>query len=448
MDLEVEMPQASKSYDSKNNAELIAHFQCLLIGTWVNDEELYWGERPLSYNVMPLPQVDPQATRPPDGPSNAPFKYGGFILKNFSFTETIRFNGSAVDGDLPDHTDPQALAVIAVAPNRGGAYTQFAHAVFYDQQVRFAEGPAAGTIVHVENGAWLHLGSREQLTGPYNMGPAIADGQVQRQPPYITIAKQIAVPHGNSVLALGSVDLYDKDKFHDDFEGLESNTIIPGAPVIPDAPVPYPQRADASTDSQIYKFMSVIGASEPPDIATAPQTDPYARELAANDDFENPKVEWALNPNVPLQIAIEKIKPTAHIHWRVTTDPLFGGEGVVTNIPFENRKSRVTEYWADYWLLTTDKYPTRSSTFDYLAYSQTILMEMDISLDGGETYRRYVFPHVTTNTVKKVPGTPTEARQKTLSALESSGPTSSGHRTKEHGRHGEEGHGKHGKKAG
>jgi hypothetical protein len=418
------MPLAYESSD-------IAVFQCLLIGTWHNDmsdENLYIEDspllkRPLSYNVMPLPQVDPQATRPPD----VPFKYGGFILKNFSFTETIRFNGSAVDGDLPEHTDPQALAVIAGAPNRGGAYTQFAHAVFYDQQVRFAEGPDAEKIVHVENGAWLHLGTQRQILGPYTLGPnpPTVDGQLQRQPPYITIAKQIAVPHGNSVLALGSVDLYDKDKFHDDFEGLKSNTVIPGAPVIPDAPVPYPQRADVSTDPQIYKFISLTGASEPPDIATAPQTDPYARKLDANNDFENPKVEWALNPNVPLQLAIEKINPTAHIHWRVTTNPLFGGDGIVTNIPFENRKSRVTEYWADYWLLSTDTKIHDYRKFDYLAYSQTILMEMDISLDGGKTYERYVFPHVTTNTVKKVPGTPTEARQATLSELESSGPTSS-----------------------
>ena len=56
--------------------------------------------------------------------------------------------------------------------------------------------------------------------------------------------------------------------------------------------------------------------------------------------------------------------------------------------------------------------------FDYLAYSQTILMEMDISLDGGKTFKRYVFPHVTTNTVKKVPGSPTEARRSDESKLE------------------------------
>ncbi len=402
------MPQASKSND-------IALFQCLLIGTWQNDKKLFIDGKPLSYNVMPLPQVDDQVTRPQDGT----LRYGGFILKNFTFTETIRFNGSAKDADLPEHTDPRALAVIAGAPNRGGGYTQFAHAVFYDQQVRFAEGPAAGKIVHVENGAWLHLGSRRQLLGPYALdddGPFV-QGQVLRQPPYITIAKQIAVPHGNSVLALGAVDLYDREQFHPDLSGLEANTIIPGAPVIADAPVPYPEPVDISTNVSVGACGRSL-APTPPGLSSTPQTDPYARKLDANDDFENPNPKWALNPNFPLQKAIELIKPTAHIHWRVTTEPVPGGEGVVTNIPFEDSKSKVTEYWADYWLLSTESKHHKSMKFEYLAYSQTILMEMEMSLDEGKTFGRYVFPHVTTNTVKKVRGTPTQARDASVSHLE------------------------------
>jgi hypothetical protein len=54
---------------------------------------------------------------------------------------------------------------------------------------------------------------------------------------------------------------------------------------------------------------------------------------------------------------------------------------------------------------------------DYARW-RTILMEMEISLDGGKTFGRYVFPHVTTNTVKKAPGTPTEARHQTICTLE------------------------------
>ena len=385
-------------YGLESEFPAFAEFQQLLIGTWTNDDELVDGDgRPLSFNVMPLPQVDEQ---PRPAPAEGGSEYGGFILKNFAFTETIRFNGTNNKDDAA-HQDPEAVAVVAGAPNRGGRYTQLAHSVFYEQQVRFAEGPEAGKIVHLENGAWIHLGSAEQNRGPYGPGK-VANGQVLSQPPYETIAKQIAVPHGNSVLALGSIDLNDQADFKRDKKGLDVDSVFPGAPVIPDQFVPYPEAAD---------------------IASEPKYDPYAQALET-PDFENPNVAWTLNPNHPLQLAVGIVKPKAHMHWRVTTLPLldtdrrFGGDGVVTNVPFEERLSEVTEYWADYWLLSKDPRARESGKFDYLLYNQTVLMRMQISTDGGDTYRTYLFPHITSNVVKKVPGTPTEAREATRTPLE------------------------------
>jgi hypothetical protein len=109
-------------------------------------------------------------------------------------------------------------------------------------------------------------------------------------------------------------------------------------------------------------------------------------------------------------LALGIIEPQAFMHWRVTTLPLFGGKGVVTNIPFEQRRSQVTEYWADYWLLSQDPNAKESKLFDYLLYSQTILLRIRITADDDKTAQEYVFPHVTSNIVKKVPGTPTQAR--------------------------------------
>jgi hypothetical protein len=372
----------------------LAEFQQLLIGTWQNDEELMQDGKPLSFNVMPLPQDAAQPGRPSEPGASG---YGGFILKNFAFTETIRFNGTAGQADPPGQQDPGAVAVAAEAPNRGGTYTQDAHAVFYEQQVRFAEGPDQGEIVHVENGAWLHLGSKQQNTGPYNEGPAIPGAQVLKQPAYLTVAKQISVPHGNSVLALGNIDLNDRGKFDTSDSGLLANAVISGDPTIPDAFVPHPQ---------------------PSNIATAPFYDPYSATLTGTGDFENPDIDSTRNPNYPLQLALGIIKPRAFIHWRVTTFPLFGGKGVVTNIPFEQRRSRVTEYWADYWLLSKDRNAKETRRFDYLLYTQTILLKILISADGDRTEQEYVFPHVTSNTVKKVPGTPTEARSETPTPLQ------------------------------
>ena len=54
-------------------ASKLADFQCKLIGTWKNTDELTKDGRPLSYNVMPLPQVTPTPLRPvPPGE-----EYGG-----------------------------------------------------------------------------------------------------------------------------------------------------------------------------------------------------------------------------------------------------------------------------------------------------------------------------------------------------------------------------------
>lgn len=382
-------------------ATSLAAFQCMLIGTWKNPDgdELKKDGRPLSYNVMPLPQVEPPADGDRAGSSG--LQYGGFVLKNFSFTEEIRFSGSLDPKDADaGHYDPEALAMTASAPNRGGTYTQSSQALFYDQLVRFAEGPAKGKVVHVENGSWIHFGSEPQVHGPYDTGSHL-DGQVLRQPPYVRIAKQIAVPHGNSVLALGSVDLYGGECVDPhDMSGLGTTSEIPGAPVIPDAPPPYPEAKETEP------------FPEPVGVSTNPRFDPYATRIDNPSNFENPFEQWAINPNYPLQYAVQKIAPARHIHWRVTTRPVLGGNGSVTNVPFEDRKSKVTEYWADYWLLAKE-----GEGFNYLAYSQTILMEMNVSLDNGQTFRRYTFPHVTTNVVKKVQGSPSDARAEGRDAI-------------------------------
>lgn len=170
--------------------------------------------------------------------------------------------------------------------------------------------------------------------------------------------------------------------------------------------VPYPEETDEAARRSL-------------DVATGPQyDDPYARELKDLQDFENPNPAWTLNPNFPLQRALEIIQPKAHMHWRVGTPPQFGGEGHVTNVPFEERKSEVTQYWADYWLLSKEPPGTEAARWDYLLYNQTVLMEMEVSSDNGDTYKTYVFPHITSNVVKRLPGTPTEARAASLTPLE------------------------------
>ncbi len=182
--------------------------------------------------------------------------------------------------------------------------------------------------------------------GRIRTGPGVVP-----QPPAIEVAKQISVPHGNSVLALGHFD-----------------PVLEGAPVIPPVPPPFPRPADLP-----------VG--------------PYITMLAETEDFENPTPPLTLDPTAPLRQAIAKIGPTHFLHWRVTTDPVAIWQGQVTNIPFEQRRARVTAYSAEYWLLSTDG----GNSFGYFSYAQNIVLQITIA---GQIYE---FPHITSNTVARVP---------------------------------------------
>ena len=171
----------------------LAEFQTNLIGKWSN--EALPGARngdgsrsnPLSYNVMPLPSKYDSTTSP-----------GGYILKNFTFYEECSFDGESQPGGVvgPPPT---------TAPNRAVKHTQLGNAIYYQQQVFFAEGPGKDSIVHTENGAWLDLvKSSTTLVGPYD-DPVVDEGV----PPYkYRVAKEMAIPHGNSILALGNSDVF------------------------------------------------------------------------------------------------------------------------------------------------------------------------------------------------------------------------------------------------
>lgn len=312
-------------------------FQQRLIGTWTNQNlpgtNKGGKSNPYSYNVMVLPQSSPQA--------GADL---GYILKNFTYDETIAFKG------------PETVARPVAAPNRGGTYQQTPYVLFYDQQIRFAEGPATGTIVHEENGAWLHLETEKQQIGPYPYppeDPAYEPGEPKPQPPERTMCKQISVPHGVSVQALGS---------------FSERT---GEPKISDAPSVLPTPADIDTA-------------------------PYRDQLNSPGNYQNPQPELTNQITLPLQTAIKDLSATPHpvsnyIYCRVDTDVK---GGTVSNIPFEQGKASLAGYSAEYWLLSTDG----GTNYDILAYTQRILLDILI----GE--KHYFFPHPTSNVLTRSAG--------------------------------------------
>ncbi|MGA7158784.1 MAG: heme-binding protein [Acidobacteriaceae bacterium] len=349
---------------------ILAEFQQQLVGTWSNQDfgtdskgkPAGGPENPLSYNIMPIPQ-----TSDPDG----------YILKNFKYHERLKFNGT-------DATT--TLAIAADAPNRGGLVSQNCRALFYEQQVMFAEGPGVNTVVHVENGAWLWVPRFVQQDGPYaaNVNAEQVQDSLQ-QPSDVSIAKQISIPHGNSILALGGFDT----QAEPGGEGVcRRQPMIKGSPVVPDAPSPYPTPSIAIENP---------AAPPPPTLISnlnvgARYTTKLINSPGNPTNFQNPHPLLTQCPNRPLQEAVKIIAPESYMHWSVTTEAGQHGKGVVTNIPFERAVSNVTAYFADYWMLFKGKKR-------YLAYTQTILMVLTIYNRATKRNETYTFPHVTCNTV-------------------------------------------------
>lgn len=303
---------------------------------WVNAD----FKSPASFCLMPLPDAGASA---------------GFILKNFTYNETIHFSGS------------NANAKPVNAPNRGGHFLQNSTVLFYDQRVTFAEGPSGPkevngetvrTIVHEENGAWLSLAVQGQLSGPYFEGPPIG-GDIPTQPERMNTCKQMSVPHGNSILALGSstqaID-YAKTPFTIPDFSAPFPTPLNGAPELPTTP--YTTR----TDSDTY----------PP-------------------GYQNPDPATTANVNSAIQKSLAALAPNIdqYIFAGVSTEV---DSGIVTNIPFEDSLGRVTNYSAQYWLIKLKG----EHTFNHLLYTQSIPMTMVVK----EHY--YSFPHITCNTLTRL----------------------------------------------
>lgn len=276
-----------------------------LIGTWVSPSRN-------GYNVMPIPQ----ATAP-----------NGFILKNFSYYEVMTF--SAIQGKVA---------------NRGGTFEQDCYTIFYEQRVFFADGPQANQLVHAENGTWLHLVTAPQGQGPLNTPPDIpsppAPSIIPPQPPTLQIAKQISVPHGNSVLAMGGI------------------AALAGAPDIPN--------------------VSALPVGAPPAYDA-----PYGANVPSNPN---------VNPNIVLQGALQALSAQG-IHVMSTQEISVdsANNGHVSSISFEQRFSSVTRYATTLWL------EQLSNGQLMLQYSQNISMQFSQQDNSSP-----VFPHITANTLMKV----------------------------------------------
>jgi len=309
-----------------------------------------------SWNVMPLPQDN--------------VKYN-FILKNFPYLEELTF------AEIP-----------GTAPNRGGGFTQIANTLFYEQRVYFSPTPTAVfpapdsvpsgseyTLVHAENGSWLFLDNNYQFPGAFQPDPVkpvpLPDGTTSLPPQdqSINIAKQMSVPHGNSILAVGTVT---------------PNAVFPPYP--PEDKVLSPNNPGAPS------LPTTQGAPTIPQVNTIPvyQGVPYGADLyGAPVPVNGIETNSDINPNIKLVDYLKAFPTSEYIHFKVSSNN-------ITNIQFESKHAKVVSYEMDMWLLNPNG-PNKA-----LMYSQNIGMDLTLSSSTNTETIKVTFPHITCNVVTLV----------------------------------------------
>jgi len=286
----------------------------LLSGTWNSDPVNLTG-----FNNMPLP-----------------FK-GGVILKNLGYYEETTF--STLNG---------------LAPNRGGDIQQQVFVLFYEQRVYIgkvygsSEGPV-NSVVHAENGSILHLVNYEE-TDPVTPPNVILP---KDQQPMFPIVKQVSVPHGNSLLAVGNYTTYNT------LPNIPDENCNPQGSVSPDLQKQYDD-ANVATN----------GLSTNPNIVL--------------QKFNNDLNTTLSNGPYPYTITTTQ--------FQVDTNANNGGN--LTNLPFESKHASVLKYSTTFWHVSVNS-NTISGSLEYLQYTQRIEMQMT-TIPGVK------FIHVDANTLRRV----------------------------------------------
>ena len=321
----------------------------LLSGTWTSEAQ--------GWNLIALP-VGPKKFR---------------LLMN-QYGETLKFG----------------LADLCV-PNRGAAETapdQHIDAIAYEQiivQKGVADFPATKLIAPNGNGIHHEPGFFLQLLDHVTKGHTeeVKKGKLEKGDDVeLTIARQASIPHGNSVLAMGTIQTF-----------LGAPTIVNGT-----AKIGIEMGDEDATPERIQDKDYTNPYLKPYDHF---QTSPFGKG-PANIGFPGlfPK-----DANAILKFALSKfklrVKKTTALHFdtkyrnkNLTNTP-------ISNIPFVQREANVTEMHADFWIMELDKHDESEPTEFIMQYSQTVYLEFFESDDKDEKGKLIRWPHVSINTLRK-----------------------------------------------
>ncbi len=295
----------------------------LLPGTWRNVPDL----NGFGWNMIALPFAD--------GPSH-------YRLLCNQYNETLTF--TTVSDSVPN----RGLQTTGcengneILPGNDG--DQFVAALDYAQSITqidqddFPQSGLAGNkcdVIHHEPGLWLNMLNHE--TNCYDL------------------ARLASVPHGDSVLALGT------------------SSEINGAPVIPD-------------------FSGL------PEGTTTDLNSPY---LAPYKHFNDNPFGGVFNPVDPNELLKEANKGVNIVKTTVLdVDTTRDGAGI-NNIPFIVKQANAGDMKSTFWIQELAEKDVNGDPILRLQYSQVIFIDFFARRDGAPGLIRW--PHVSINTLQKVP---------------------------------------------
>jgi len=298
----------------------------LLPGTWQNLPSLPGR----GWNMIALPFAT--------GPDNPTFNYRLLLNQynetlKFAFVDKgipnrgIRTNGTTVDSD-------QLLVALD--------YEQSINQIVAEDSPESGAAGAPDLAIHHEPGLWLHM-TNETTNG-------------------LDIARLATIPHGDSVLGLGTSEQ------------------INGTPVIPDINgLPIGVNQD-------------LGDSNDPDNNGNPYLAPYRH-------FHENLFQGLFDPVTPNDLleganqGVDIVKTT-----KLEVDTTVESGGIV-NIPFVVKQANAAEMKSTFWIQELAETDDSGNPKLRLQYSQVILLDFFPRRDGQGLIR---WPHVSINTMEKV----------------------------------------------
>ena len=349
--------------------------------------------------------------------------------------------------------------------NRGGASELFCGAVKYEQSIKSvntAEGQDSlkYTPIHEENGMYLwlsdvynHAATKESIErdrgihafseedyknygydGEYRDEPLLRispDGQKKEyvlqsklqpgQPyyeiipaqeikpgtgldgPYFipdySISRSGVIPHGSTITLLG------------DIAPQGQSYLISGFPEFP-----YGKKAWQTDHLSISRTMGNAGVT-PDDIIDLDEPAPawvhetltdkndegsnkiYTQRILADDLYP-----YSVRPDLRLRDTLRGQQVKNYVHVKMSSKMKTGAQGGILNVPFVNRFVPTVEVDMHMWIETVIE---NGKEILQLQYEQIVFFEFDFGNDGGTTS----WPHIQTNTLRKLEDIPEDQRK-------------------------------------